>query len=48
MKLRAKKNGSGNDDWATPDYILEMVRKEYGDFFDPCPLNHDLGKWDGL
>ena len=48
MKKRTKQNGSGNDNWATPDYILGDIRKEFGDFFDPCPLNHDKTKWDGL
>ena len=27
------------DDWATPEYILEPLRDEFGDMFDPCPLN---------
>ena len=48
MKQRTKKNGSGNDDWATPDYILEDIKKEFGEFFDPCPLKHHLSKWNGL
>ena len=47
-KQRSKANGSTNDDWATPDYILEDIRKEFGEFFDPCPLKHDKSKWDGL
>lgn len=48
MKKRNKQNGSSNDDWATPDYILEDIKKEFGEFFDPCPLKHDKSKWDGL
>lgn len=48
MKKRKKENGLMNDDWATPDYILEDIRKEFGEFFDPCPLKHDKSKWDGL
>jgi len=47
-KQRTKANGSTNDDWATPDYILDDVRKEFGEFFDPCPLKHDLNDWNGL
>lgn len=47
-KQRSEKNGSKNDDWATPDYILEDIRKEFGEFFDPCPLKHDLNDWNGL
>ena len=45
MKQKFKKNGSKIDDWATPDYIFNYVRTEFGDFFDPCPLNADF---DGL
>ncbi len=48
MKNRAKNNGSTNDNWETPDYILSDIREEFGEFFDPCPLNHDLRKWNGL
>ncbi len=48
MKNRTKANGSTNDDWATPDYILEDIRKEFGEFFDPCPLNNNKELWDGL
>ena len=47
-KQRSKTNGSTNDDWATPNYILDDIRKEFGEFFDPCPLKHDLKKWNGL
>jgi hypothetical protein len=37
-----------NNNWATPPDFLEKVRKEYGEYFDPCPWNHDLRLWDGL
>ncbi len=47
-KKRSEANGSKNDDWATPDYILNWVKDEYGEFFDPCPLKHDKNRWDGL
>lgn len=45
MKHRTEKNGSKNDDWATPDYILHDIEFEFGKFFDPCPLN---AKFNGL
>ena len=48
MKQRNKEKGSTNDDWATPQYILDWVTKTYGSFFDPCPLKHNLNQWDGL
>ena len=48
MKLRKEENGSKNDDWATPEYILNWVRDEYGEFFDPCPFKHNKEDWDGL
>lgn len=48
MKKRSARNGSNNDHWETPDYIKEDIRKEFGEFFDPCPIRHDLSKWNGL
>ena len=36
------------DDWATPDYIYDPLNKEFDFDFDPCPLQHDIKKWDGL
>lgn len=48
MKKRSTKNGSNNDHWETPDYIKEDIRNEFGEFFDPCPIRHDLSKWNGL
>lgn len=34
-----------HDNWKTPNWVLDKVRNEYGDFFDPCPLN---ATFDGL
>lgn len=34
-----------HDDWKTPDWLLAEIREEFGEFFDPCPLNADF---DGL
>lgn len=34
-----------HDNWKTPDWVLDKVRNEYGEFFDPCPLN---ANFDGL
>ena len=48
MKNRTEKSGSFVNDWATPDYILDMVRKEFGEFHDPCPLNELEQGLDGL
>lgn len=45
MKQRTEANGSKKDDWATPDWLLDKIREEFGDFFDPCPLHADF---DGL
>ena len=44
-KQRTKANGSKNDDWETPEYLLQQIREEFGDFFDPCPLKSNF---DGL
>lgn len=41
MKNRTDKNGSNNDDWETPDYILDYIKKRFfndEEYFDPCPL----------
>lgn len=48
MKKRTENNGSNVDDWATPDYILDWVRENYGEFYDPCPLGGINGDFDGL
>ena len=34
-----------HDDWETPKEILESIRREFGEFFDPCPINPSF---DGL
>ena len=34
-----------HDNWGTPKYLLDMIRKEFGKFYDPCPINT---KFDGL
>lgn len=42
------RNLENNDDWKTPDDLYSQLNKEFNFNFDPCPLNHDLTKWDGL
>lgn len=37
-----------SDDWATPPYFYEQLNAVYNFNFDPCPLQHDISKWDGL
>ncbi len=39
------RNLEHKDDWETPEYILEPLREEFGEMFDPCPINADF---DGL
>lgn len=29
----------GFDNWQTPKYFLEGIRRSYGEYFDPCPPN---------
>lgn len=36
------------DSWRTPQYLIKELEQEFGEMFDPCPLNHDINKWDGL
>lgn len=33
------------DDWTTPPEFLNKLKEEFGEMFDPCPLNSDF---DGL
>jgi len=28
-----------HDDWKTPKYFLDEIKEEFGNFFDPCPIN---------
>ena len=44
-KDKMKQRKKIHDNWATPDYILDPLIKEFGKMFDPCPLNSDF---DGL
>jgi len=37
-----------SDNWATPAYIYDPLNAEFNFNFDPCPLKHDITKWDGL
>ncbi len=37
-----------SDNWETPSYIYDELNKEFDFDFDPCPINHDISKWDGL
>lgn len=48
MKKRTIKRGINNNDWATPDWILEDIKSEFGEFFDPCPIQHNINDWNGL
>ena len=42
------RNLNHSDDWATPPYLYEELNKEFSFNFDPCPLQNDITKWDGL
>jgi phage N-6-adenine-methyltransferase len=42
------RNLEHSDNWATPKNVYEILNNEFHFDFDPCPLNHDLSKWDGL
>jgi len=42
------RNLNHKDNWGTPDDILDPLKKEFGEMFDPCPLNHNVNEWDGL
>ena len=34
-----------HDNWETPEWILDIIRRDYGEFFDHCPLKSEF---DGL
>ena len=40
------KNNNTHDNWQTPKYILNQIEKEFGKFFDPCPMNADFNGLD--
>lgn len=43
------KNGKMfHNDYPTPKHLYDEWDKEFQFDFDPCPLNHDISKWDGL
>lgn len=46
MKNRTEIAWSKNDNWETPQYIFDWVKKNvfnYQEFFDPCPIAIDNG-----
>lgn len=45
MMIKMKNRKPIHDDWQTPEWLLKEIKEEFGDFFDPCPLNADF---DGL
>lgn len=45
MKNRNLKN---SDNWETPKDLYNKLNDEFNFDFDPCPINHDLNKWNGL
>lgn len=50
-KKKVVKNRDGltnSDHWATPKYLYDELNEWFHFDFDPCPLNHDIKKWDGL
>lgn len=42
------RNQNHSDNWATPSKLYNELNEEFNFTFDPCPLNHDITKWDGL
>ena len=42
------RNLDHKDDWATPKELYNKLDEEFNFTFDPCPLNHNINKWDGL
>lgn len=42
------RNLDHSDDWGTPKLFYNELNNEFDFDFDPCPLEHDIEKWDGL
>ena len=42
------RNLDHKNDWATPKEFYDSLDKDFNFNFDPCPLGHDISKWDGL
>lgn len=42
------RNLNNSDDWKTPSDLYEKLDDNFHFDFDPCPLNHNIKKWDGL
>ncbi len=42
------RNLNNSDNWGTPKEFYDKLNKEFNFDFDPCPLNHDIEKWNGL
>lgn len=46
MKQRSENTGSQNDNWETPQYLMDWMKEKifkWQEFFDPCPLAIDIG-----
>ena len=42
------RNLNHSDNWETPKELYNKLNNEFDFNFDPCPINHDATKWDGL
>ncbi len=42
------RNLNHSDNWETPKGLYDELNDEFDFNFDPCPINHDTTKWDGL
>ena len=42
------RNLAHSDNWETPSDLFNKLNDEFHFEFDPCPINHDISKWDGL
>ena len=42
------RNLNHSDNWETPKELYDKLNDEFDFNFDPCPINHDTTKWDGL
>lgn len=46
--IMKNRNLPHSDNCETPKYIYDEINEHFDFNFDPCPINHDIKKWDGL
>ena len=48
MKPMKFNTSNTHDNWKTPKWLYDQLNYEFNFDFDPCPLNNDIDKFNGL